>query len=183
MGFYGTGFNVAGAPTYAKLSYPLIAQACLTDLGSALAKKYSQAFFFNGSVTQYCQNTIDILRKLRDEGKIGNRVAMISIADEFGIELSNLSSKSFPQAGFEIVYAKSYPMMTQDYAPTMKAVIATNPDIFVAWSYPADTFGLAEQAKIESLSTKAYYCAVGCAFRGFYAKYRAAAENILGTAA
>ena len=39
----------------------------------------------------------------------------------------------------------------------MKAAKAANPDAFVAWSYPPDTFGLAEQAKIEGLDVKAYY--------------------------
>jgi hypothetical protein len=33
--------------------------------------------------------------------------------------------------------------------------------------YPPDTSGLAEQAKIENLAVKAYYCAIGCAFQGF----------------
>jgi branched-chain amino acid transport system substrate-binding protein len=62
----------------------------------------------------------------------------------------------------------------------IKAAKAANPDAFVAWSYPPDTFGLADAAKIEGLSVKAYYCAVGCAFQGFSQKNGAAAENVLG---
>jgi branched-chain amino acid transport system substrate-binding protein len=62
----------------------------------------------------------------------------------------------------------------------IKAAKAANPDAFVAWSYPPDTFGLADQAKIENLNVKAYYCAVGCAFQGFAGKNGAAAENVLG---
>ena len=82
--------------------------------------------------------------------------------------------------GFEIVYDKSYPLGTQDYTPVVKAAKAANPDAFVAWSYPPDTFGLADASKIEGLNVKAYYCAVGCAFQGFSQKNGAAAENILG---
>jgi branched-chain amino acid transport system substrate-binding protein len=55
---------------------------------------------------------------------------------------------------FDIVYDKSYPLGTQDYAPVIKAAKSTSPDAFVAWSYPPDTFGLAEQAKIEGLNVK-----------------------------
>src|SRR6202011_1445736 len=99
---------------------------------------------------------------------------------EYGIESANVSKKLFPAAGFEIVYDKSYPLGTQDYTPVIKAAKAANPDAFVAWSYPPDTFGLADAAKIEALSVKAYYCAVGCAFQGFSQKNGAAAENILG---
>jgi branched-chain amino acid transport system substrate-binding protein len=62
----------------------------------------------------------------------------------------------------------------------IKAAKAAGPDAFVAWSYPPDTFGLADAAKIEDLAVKACYMAVGCAFQGFSQKNGAAAENILG---
>ena len=100
--------------------------------------------------------------------------------DDFGIELANAGRPLFKEAGFEIVYDKSYPLGTQDYTPVIKAAKAANPDAFVAWSYPPDTFGLADAAKIEGLNVKAYYSAVGCAFQGFSLKNGAAAENVLG---
>ena len=75
---------------------------------------------------------------------------------------------------------KYYPLGTQDYAPVIKAARSTNPDAFVAWSYPPDTFGLAEQAKIEGLDVKAYFSAVATAFQGFSQKFGPAAENVLG---
>jgi branched-chain amino acid transport system substrate-binding protein len=62
----------------------------------------------------------------------------------------------------------------------MKAAKAANPDAFIAWSYPPDTFGLAEQAKIEGLNVKAYYTAVATAYQGFAQKFGPAAENVLG---
>lgn len=180
VGLYGTGFNVAAVPTFAKLGYPHIPQACVTELGPQLVKKYPQLFFFNGTITQYCMTAIDILKKQRNAGVIGKKVAMVSIADEFGIEISNMAKKAFPDAGFDIVFNKSYPLGTQDYAPLIKAAKATMPDVFIAWSYPPDTFGLAEQAKIEDFNVKVYYSCVGCSFPGFAAKFGAAAENILG---
>ncbi len=82
--------------------------------------------------------------------------------------------------GFKLVYDKSYPLGTQDLAPVIKAVKAAKPDAFVAWSYPPDTFALAEQAKIEGLKVKVYYSAVATAFPAFGAKYGKSAENILG---
>jgi branched-chain amino acid transport system substrate-binding protein len=44
--------------------------------------------------------------------------------------------------GLKIVYDKNYPPTTADYTPIMRAVAATNPDIFLAASYPADTVGI-----------------------------------------
>ena len=62
----------------------------------------------------------------------------------------------------------------------MKAAKAANPDAFVAWSYPPDTFGLAEQAKIEGLNVKAYYSAVAVAFPAFRGKFGASVGKHAG---
>jgi branched-chain amino acid transport system substrate-binding protein len=179
-GLYGTGFNIAAVPTFAKLGYPQIPVACVTELGPQLVKKYPLLFFGNGTLTHYSTTVIDILKRFRDGGQIGNKVAMVNIADEYGIEISNISKTQFPAAGFEIVYNKSYPLGTQDYAPVIKGAKATEPDAFIAWSYPPDTFGLTEQAKIENFNVKVYFNGIGCAFPGYYGKFGVSAENILG---
>jgi branched-chain amino acid transport system substrate-binding protein len=100
-GLYGTGFNVAAVPTFAKLGYPQIPVACVTELGPQLVQKYPLLFFGNGTLTHYATTTIDILKKFRAAGQIGNKVAMVNIADEYGIEISNISKTAFPAAGFE----------------------------------------------------------------------------------
>ena len=179
-GVFATGFNLASAPTFDKYGYPQVSVSCVTDQGPALISKYRNLFIFATSTTNYAKTTIGVLKKLKDSGQIGNKVAAVNVGDDFGIELANAGRPLFKEAGFEIVYDKSYPLGTQDYAPVIKAAKAANPDAFVAWSYPPDTFGLADQAKIENLNVKAYYCAVGCAFQGFAGKNGAAAENVLG---
>lgn len=179
-GVYATGFNLATAPTFAKYGYPHLAVSCVTDQGTALVKKYPNLFIFLQSSTAYAKSTIGVLKTLKESGQIGNKVAVVNVGDDFGIELANIGRPLFKEAGFEIVYDKSYPLGTQDYTPVIKAAKAANPDAFVAWSYPPDTFGLADAAKIEGLNVKAYYTAVGTAFQGFSLKNGAAAENILG---
>jgi branched-chain amino acid transport system substrate-binding protein len=180
MPVYATGFNLAVAPVFAKYGYPLIPIACITDQVDALIKKYDNFFLFNGSTSAYATTAIATLKKLKDGGQIGNKVAVVNVADDFGIELANAGRPLFKAAGFDIVYDKSYPLGTQDLAPVVKAAKAASPDAFVAWSYPPDTFGLLDQAKIEGLNVKAYYSAVGTAFPGFQQKYGALAENVLG---
>jgi branched-chain amino acid transport system substrate-binding protein len=179
-GVYATGFNLATAPTFGKYGYPQLTQACVTDQGPALVKKYPGFFMFQSSTTAYAKGAIGVLKKLKDAGQIGNKVAAVNVGDDFGIELANAGRPLFKEAGFEVVYDKSYPLGTQDYTPVIKAAKSANPDAFVAWSYPPDTFGLADAAKIEGLNVKAYYSAVGCAFQGFSQKNGAGAENVLG---
>lgn len=180
MAPYATGMNLATAPIFAKYGYPQIAQAAVTDQIDELTKRYPTLFFIQGSTTSYAQTAVDVLKKLKDDGKIGKRVAMVNVADAFGIELANAARPVFKTAGFEIVYDTSYPLGTQDLAPVIKAAKASNPDAFVAWSYPPDTFGLTEQAKIEGLNVKAFYTAVATAFPSFKGKFGASAENVLG---
>jgi branched-chain amino acid transport system substrate-binding protein len=177
---YGTGFNLAAAPTFAKYGYPQFAVAAVTDQIDELVKKYPTIYFWIGDTTSYARSVAEILKKLVDEKKIGKKVAMVNVADAFGIELANAGRPVFKQFGFDLVYDKSYPLGTQDLSPVVRAAKAANPDAFVAWSYPPDSFGLAEQAKIEGLSVKAYYSAVATAFPGFGAKFGKSADGILG---
>lgn len=44
--------------------------------------------------------------------------------------------------GVKIVYDKTYPPATADYTPIVRAVAATNPDMFFAASYPPDSVGI-----------------------------------------
>ena len=126
-GVYATGFNLAAAPTFAKYGYPQVAAACVTDQGPALIAKYPGFFLFQCSTTTYGKGAIGVLKKLKDSGQIGNKVAVVNIADDFGIELANVGRPLFKEAGFEIVYDKSYPLGTQDYTPVMKAAKSSQP--------------------------------------------------------
>jgi branched-chain amino acid transport system substrate-binding protein len=180
MAPYGTGFNLATAPIFAKHGYPHFAIAAVSDQVDAMIKKFPTMFFFLGNTTSYAVSVAEIMAKMRDAGKINNRVSMVNVGDTFGIELANAARPVFKKFGFNIVYDKSYPLGTQDLTPVIKAAKAAKPDSFIAWSYPPDTFGLAKQAKIEGLNVKVYYSAVATAFPAFAKVYGKSAENILG---
>jgi len=171
---------LASAPVFAKYGYPQIAVSAITDKTKELAKRYPNIFFTLGNTTAFAQSVADILKKMVADGTIGKRVAMVNVADAFGIELAEAARPIFKAAGLEIVYDKSYPLGAQDLASVVKGAKAANPDAFVAWSYPPDTFGLTELAKIEGLNVKAYYTAVATCFPAFAGKFGASAENVLG---
>lgn len=177
---YGTGFNLAAAPIYAKHGYPQIAVSAISDQIPSLTKRYPTLFFTLGSTTDFAGSVATILAKLKAEGKIGGRVAMVNVADAFGIEMAETAKPIFKKAGLEIVYDKSYPLGTQDLSPIMKGAKASKPDAFVAWSYPPDTFGLTKQAMIQNLDVKAYYTAVATAFPAFGGAFGKGANGNLG---
>jgi branched-chain amino acid transport system substrate-binding protein len=177
---YGTGFHLALAPIFAKYDYPMIAVTAISDQIPELTKRYPGMFFTLGSTTEFSRAVADILSKLHKDGKIGNKVAMVNVADAFGIELAEAARPIFKEAGLEIVYDKSYPLGTQDLSPIVKGAKDSNPDAFVAWSYPPDTFGLTQQAIIQNLDVKAFYTAVATSFPAYGGKFGAAANGVLG---
>lgn len=177
---YGTGFNIAAAPIYAKYNYPLIAVSAITDQIPVLAKRFPNMFFTLGTTTGFVEGVRDTLTKMRDAGTIGNKIAMVNVADAFGIELADKARPILTEAGFEIVYDKSYPLGTPDISPVVKGAKASEPDAFVAWSYPPDTFAITEQAIIEDFSVKAFYTAVATCFPAYAGKFGSKINGSLG---
>jgi len=177
---YGTGFNVAAAPIYGRYGYPMIAVSAITDKIGELTDRYPNLFFTLGTTTAFAEGVRDILVEQREAGTIGNDVAMVNVADAFGIEMADAARELFVEAGFNLVYDKSYPLGTPDLSPVMKGAKAANPDAFIAWSYPPDSFGLAEQAIIEDLDVRIYYSAVATSFPAFSEAFGSKIDNVLG---
>jgi branched-chain amino acid transport system substrate-binding protein len=177
---YSTGINVATAPMIAQYGYPHITTSAATDGVAEFAERWPNSFWMLGTATQLAEGAVQTLVKLRDNGDIGDTVALVHVADAFGLELVNAAKSELDAAGFEIVYEASYPLGTQDVAPIISGAAAANPDSFVAFSYPGDTFALTEQAQIQGLDVGAFYTGVGTAFPPYVGRFGAAAEGVLG---
>jgi branched-chain amino acid transport system substrate-binding protein len=67
----------------------------------------------------------------------------IAFADaEFGVNACEGARQHSKRLGLRIVYDRGYPPATADFAPIVRAVQATNPDLFVICSYPLDSVGM-----------------------------------------
>jgi branched-chain amino acid transport system substrate-binding protein len=177
---YSTGLNVATAPLIARYGYPHITTSAATDNVPEFAKRWPNSFWLLGTSKQLAEGVADALVKLRDSGAIGKRVALVNVADAFGLELFNAGKPALQKAGFDIVYEASYPLGTQDVAPIISAAKAANPDAFVAFSYPPDTFALTEQAQIQKFDVGAFYVGVGTAFPGYAGRFKDNANGVMG---
>jgi branched-chain amino acid transport system substrate-binding protein len=69
-------------------------------------------------------------------------VAIVAADQEFSRNASDGARENAKKSGLKIVYDKTYPPSTTDYAPIVRAIQATNPDILVICSYPPDSVGL-----------------------------------------
>lgn len=177
---YSTGINAATAPLIAKFGYPHIATTAASNSVEEFAKRWPNSFWMLGTSKQLAEGAADALKKLRDSGAIGKRVALVNVADAFGLELLNAGKPALEKAGFEIVYQASYPLGTQDVAPIISAAKATNPDAFIAFSYPPDTMALTDQARIQKFDVGAFYVGVGTAFPSYIGRFKDAANGVMG---
>lgn len=177
---WGTGLNLAIGPILNKAGYPHLAATAVTDRAPELAKRWPNSFWLLGTSAGAANTLVELLVKLRGEGKIGDTVAMVSIADGFGIDLSGAARPALTKAKFKLVYDKSYPVGTQDLSPIINDVKGLNPDVFIAFSYPPDTLGITEQSRIAGFNPKIFYTGVGTAFPLFKQKFGANAEGVMG---
>ena len=69
-------------------------------------------------------------------------VAITAADAEFSANASDGARENAKAAGLNVVYDKKYPPATTDFAPIIRAIAATNPDIVVICSYPPDSVGM-----------------------------------------
>ncbi len=177
---WSTGLNLAVGPTLNRLGYPHLAVTSVTDKAPELAKRWPNATFWLGTSAQISEALAELLGKLKSEGKIGGTIAMVSVADQFGIELSAAGREAFKKAGFTLAYDKTYPMGSQDLQPLLNDAIAAKPDAFIAFSYPPDTIALTEQAQLLKFNPKVFYVGVGTAFPLYKGKFGTNSDGVMG---
>ena len=175
-----TGANIAAAPLFAKYGYAQLGTTVQTERAPELIKRWPGLFIMLGDNRLYADALMDLLEAARKAGKIGDKIAMVHVADAFGVEQSTAARKQAQAHGLKLVVDKSYPPGTQDLSPLLNEVKAQNPDVFIAFSYPPDTFLISDQARVIGLNTKVFFTGIGTQFPGFRGKYGAGAEGQMG---
>jgi branched-chain amino acid transport system substrate-binding protein len=177
---WGTGLNEAVGPLLHRAGYPQLAVTALSDRAPELGKLWPNSFWFLGTMTGAAQGFVETITKLRSEGKIGNTVAMLSVADQFGIGLAKAARRALKKNGFDLLYDRSYTVEPRNMRAIMTEVAQLNPDSFVAFSYPPDTIAITEQARELSFNPKVFYTAVATAFPLYKQRFGADVEGVTG---
>jgi branched-chain amino acid transport system substrate-binding protein len=177
---WGTGLNIAVGPLFHRAGYPLLAVTALSDRAGELSKVWPNSFWLLGTMTGAAQGFVATIATLRSQGKIGNTVAMVSVADQFGIGLAKAARRALKKDGFDLVYDRSYTVDLHDMGAIVAEAKQLNPDSFVAFSYPPDTIMITEQARAQSFNAKVFYTAVGTAFPLYKQRFGADVEGVMG---
>ncbi len=69
-------------------------------------------------------------------------IAIVAADAEFSVNASDGARENAKKAGLKIVYDQRYPPATTDFAPIVRAIQATNPDLLIICSYPPDSVGM-----------------------------------------
>jgi branched-chain amino acid transport system substrate-binding protein len=161
---WGTGFNLAVGPLMDRFGYPQLAVTAVTDKAPEFAERWKRSFWLLGGGSDYAAALADTLAAARDAGQINDKVAMVSVADGFGIDLVTAARPALTDAGFELAYDKTYPLGTSDFATLLNEAAGSGADSFIAFSYPPGTFAITKQAQTANYNPKVFYVGVGAAF-------------------
>jgi branched-chain amino acid transport system substrate-binding protein len=69
-------------------------------------------------------------------------VAIVAADQEFSRNAADGARENMKQSGLKLVYDRTYPPATVDFAPIVRAITAANPDLVVVCSYPPDSVGM-----------------------------------------
>lgn len=177
---WGTAMNLAVAPILAQAGYPHLGSTNLSDKTAEIAQRYPSYMSFLGTSSQYAEDLFAMLSELKRSGRMGGRVALAYVDDEFGLELASAARRVAPGYGLELVYAQAYPLSITDFQPVLTEVMRRSPDAFVAFSYPNDTLSLARTARVLGFNPTVFYTAVGTAFPIFRDQLGPDAEGVMG---
>jgi branched-chain amino acid transport system substrate-binding protein len=83
-------------------------------------------------------------------------LAIVGADAEFARNATDGARLNAKEASLRIVYDGSYPPATTDYAPIVRAVRATNPEIVYVASYPTDSAGILRSANEMGLTVRLF---------------------------
>jgi branched-chain amino acid transport system substrate-binding protein len=69
-------------------------------------------------------------------------LAIVAADQEFSRNAADGARENMKQSGLKLVYDRTYPPATTDFAPIVRAIAAANPDLVVVCSYPPDSVGM-----------------------------------------
>jgi len=154
VGPYGTNLVVPAIPV---LIEHKIGTVGITAQGANLQFHYPKYFSMNAIGPDPRHALAEGFFAVAEQQRPKPETVAIVVADA---ELGKISTEGardiIKEAGLKLVYDHAYPPTTTDFAPIIRAVQATNPDIVYNAGYPPDTIGMIRAAAEIGLNTKMF---------------------------
>lgn len=154
---WGSGANFAVAPLANRFGYPFLAPTALSR--RLVEMKLPYFFLMLQQPKPMCDALVDMLKAN------GVKSAAVIYTDElFGLENYAALKVAVQGTGINLVEEKSFPTNTKDLSPVLRSIKDKNPDAFIGFTYPPDTFLVSRQSKEIGFNPKFFYASVGTAF-------------------
>ena len=109
---WGTATHMAVGRLYERHGYPLLAFTCTVERSIDLSGKWKNVFWLLSPPSHLVGAIKDSIDALRAADKINDKVAIAYMTDQLGVEMATAATDLFTEAGYDIVYNKSYPPTT-----------------------------------------------------------------------
>jgi branched-chain amino acid transport system substrate-binding protein len=152
IGPYGTNVIAATLPVLMQHS---VATVGMMGLGANSQFQYQRYFSIlpigHDAKTAFTQGFFELVKAQSPKPQT---IAIVGADAEFGKTTTDGARENAQAAGLAIVYDQRYPPPTVDFAPIIRAIKATNPDIVFVGAYPPDTVGIVRAASEAGLEPK-----------------------------
>lgn len=152
IGPYGTNVIAATLPV---LMQHNVATVGMMGLGANSQFQYGRYFSIlpigHEAKIAFTQGFFELLK---GQSPKPETIAIVGADAEFGKTTTDGARDNAKAAGMKIVYDQRYPPNTVDFAPIVRAIKATNPDVVFIGAYPPDTVGLVRAASEAALEPK-----------------------------
>ena len=154
LGPYATNFVAPAMPTIIQNKKMTIS---FTAIGINREFKYDKYFSLvpvgTDGVNAFSKGFFEMAAQMKPKPAT---VAILAADAEFAQAAAEGARAELKKHGFRIVYDKSYPPSTTDFAPVVRAVQAANPDIVYIGAYPPDNVGIVRAANEIGLNPKMF---------------------------
>ncbi len=174
---WGTASNFAIAPVVSEYTMPTLGCTVGSKQLADEAEKYPSFFTVLNQAPEQGAALVAVMKELGVK-----TVAIIHHTDLHGIEFAEVVEPLLKDGGFEIVLNKTYPPGATDLSQLLREAKDANPDAFLAFSYPPETFLMTGQMREIGFNPKMFYATVGIAFPVYRDAIAAggAAEGVMG---
>ncbi len=174
---WGTAMNLAVGPLFDRHGYIQSTPTAITDRAPDLVRRWPGFFPLSGTAASWAEPVVELMDEARSAGHIDDDVAMISVADAFGIDLAAAARRAFGEYGFNLVYDRTYPVGTQDFSSIMAEV--RDVKAFAAFSYPPDSVAITDNAQLHGFNPNVMYVGIGGAFPMYTDRFGASVDGVL----
>jgi len=143
IGPYSTNVIAAAMPAIIQNNRTTIG---IFGLGANKAFNYPKYFSMNSQGPSTANYSKCVFELARAQSPKPTKVALIGAEVEYSRNALDGARENAKAMGFDIVFERTYPVSTPDFAPVVRAMQAANPDVVFGATLPVDTVGIVRAA-------------------------------------